>query len=262
MRASAGWNIAGGAALAAAWAAGSPAAAPILAALAANHLSLVAAGLIPRAALLGRNVCRLDPRAAGRTVALTLDDGPDPAVTPAVLDLLDAHRARASFFCIGERAAAAPDVVREIVRRGHRVENHTYRHRKSFWFHPPRRLAEEIHRTQDTLGALAGAAPGWFRAPAGIRSPLLETALERAGLALVTWTRRGFDTNTLDAAAIAARLTAGLAHGDILLLHDGNSPRGAGGRAVILESLPRLLDTLAGAGMKAVPLPPPSASPS
>ena len=89
-------------------------------ALVANHALLTATGLWPRSDWLGPNVTRLPAAAAARgEVAITIDDGPDPAVTPAVLDQLDAAGARATFFCIAARAAEQPALLREIVRRGH-----------------------------------------------------------------------------------------------------------------------------------------------
>ena len=96
-----------------------------LAAVVANHAILTTAGLLPRSTLLGANLTRLPAAAiARREVAITIDDGPDPEVTPQVLDLLDAAGAKASFFCIGWRARENPALCREIVARGHRIENH------------------------------------------------------------------------------------------------------------------------------------------
>jgi len=86
---------------------------------------------------------------------LTFDDGPDPATTPRVLDLLDARGARSTFFCIGRRVEAH----RDIARRGHRVENHSHRHRTAFWFLPPALLREEIVRAQDAIATATGHAP-------------------------------------------------------------------------------------------------------
>jgi peptidoglycan-N-acetylglucosamine deacetylase len=92
-----------------------------------NHAVVTAAGLWPRSSMLGPNWTRL-PLAASerRAIALTIDDGPDPQVTPRVLDLLDRHGIRATFFCIGERARRYPALTHEIVARGHSVENHSH----------------------------------------------------------------------------------------------------------------------------------------
>ena len=107
---------------------------------------------------------------------------------------------------------------------------------------------------QQTLAALAGAAPRFFRAPAGLRNPFLDFALTRLGLQLVSWTRRGYDTRNADAADVLARLTRALAPGDILLLHDGHAVRGANGAPVLLDVLPRLLDALQAAALRPVTL--------
>jgi peptidoglycan/xylan/chitin deacetylase (PgdA/CDA1 family) len=233
-----------------------PAAWPaVLAGLAANHLVLFGAGLAPRSRLLGPNLSRLPPAAvARREIALTFDDGPDPATTPAVLDLLDAHGATATFFCVGERAAVAGELVQEIVRRGHRVENHTHRHSTRFGWYGPARLAREIGDAQAVLVRLAGAAPRFFRAPFGVRNPFLEPALARAGLRLVSWTRRGYDAVDADPRRVLARLSASLAPGDILVLHDGVATGGRADRRVVLEVLPRLLERAASAALVPVTL--------
>ena len=226
-----------------------------LGAVAANHAAILAGGLLPRSTLLGPNLTRLPARAAARgEVALSLDDGPDPEVTPRVLELLARRGARATFFCIGERAARHPDLVRAIAGAGHAVENHSLRHRHDFALLGPRRYVTEIGAAQDTLAALAGSAPRFFRAPAGLRNPFLDFALTRLGLQLVSWTRRGYDTRNADAADVLARLTRALAPGDILLLHDGHAVRGANGAPVLLDVLPRLLDALQAAALRPVTL--------
>ncbi len=225
----------------------------VVAALVANHALVAAGGLLPRSRLLGPNVTRLPAAAAARReVALTFDDGPDPDITPRVLDLLDGAGACASFFCIGARAERHPGLVREIAARGHRLENHSYRHSHAFWFLPWRALLDEIARTQRVLHEMGGAAPRYFRAPAGLRSPLLEPALAREGLSLASWTRRGFDTVRRDPRAVAARLTKGLAAGDVLLLHDGRGHVGSGD--VVLGALPLVLARLSADGLRGVPL--------
>ncbi len=252
IRASVGWHLA---ALAVALIV--PGAAPwALGAIVLNHLLITASVLAPRSSLLGPNVTRLPAAAAARgEIALTIDDGPEPAVTPQVLDLLDAAGQRATFFCIAERVTAHPELASEIVARGHSVQNHTARHRHNFSFLGPRGYVDEITRAQEILSAVTGQRPSCFRAPAGFRNPFLAPVLHRMGLTLVSWTRRGFDTREGDAARVLARLSRGLAGGDILLLHDGHAARTSAGRPVILEVLPDLLAAIRTAGLRSVTLP-------
>jgi peptidoglycan/xylan/chitin deacetylase (PgdA/CDA1 family) len=227
----------------------------LLAGVAANQGVLTGAGLWPRSTLLGPNLCRLPASAvAAGQVAITIDDGPDPEVTPRVLDMLDAAGVRASFFCIGRRAVEYPDLCRSIVTRGHRVENHGYAHANAFAAFGPGRMRADISAAQTVLTEITGQAPRFFRATAGLRNPFLDPVLTALDLQLATWTRRGFDTRCGDPAQVHARLTRQLAAGDILLLHDGNAARTPAGQPVILEVLPRLLDDLQAAGLHCVTL--------
>ena len=226
-----------------------------LGAVIADHGLLTVAGLLPRCRLLGHNWTRLPPSAQRvGLIAITIDDGPDPAVTPAVLALLERHQAQATFFCIGENAARYPELCGEIVRRGHAVENHTQHHRHYFSLFGPRRMAAEVMAGQETLTRITGRRPQFFRPTAGLRNPFLAPILARNGLTLASWTRRGFDTRNGDAADVTARLTAELASGDILLLHDGQAARTAAGEPVILAVLPLLLDAVAAAGLRTTTL--------
>jgi peptidoglycan/xylan/chitin deacetylase (PgdA/CDA1 family) len=223
--------------------------------LAADHLVLAAASLWPRGTSVGANQSRLPAAAARRgEVALTFDDGPDPVVTPRVLDLLDRHGARATFFCIGERVRTHPEIAAEIARRGHRVENHTQTHPHLFACYLAPALRREVLDAQESIVRATGVAPRLFRAPAGLRNPLVDWILFRAGLRLVSWTRRGFDALERNPRSITRRLVAGLAPGDILLLHDGSTRRN-GGNPVVLEVLPRLLDELAARKLRSAPIP-------
>lgn len=221
-----------------------------LAALVANHAAITTAGLLPRCTWLGPTLTRLPAAAQARQqIALTMDDGPDPAVTPRVLDLLEAAGARASFFCIAERARAHPALVREIVARGHSIENHSDTHPHAFSLYGPRRMRREIAAAQASLAALTGTPPRFFRAPAGLRNPFLDPVLAELDLSLAAWTRRAYDTRCADPDLLLDRLTRGLAPGDILLLHDGHSARDASGEPVILKLLPPLLARLSAAGL-------------
>lgn len=224
-------------------------------AVVASQGFLTIAGLWPRSQVLGPNWVTLPPAAAARReIALTIDDGPDPLVTPQVLALLDRHDAKATFFCVGERILRHPELCREIVRRGHAIENHTQHHSPLFAFFGPFRARRELLAAQQTLRDLAGSPALFFRPPAGIRSPILHPVLVDLGLQHASWTRRGFDTRQADPKRVLEKLLRGLKAGDILLLHDGNAARTASGTPVILEVLPKLLDEIAQAGLRPVTL--------
>ena len=220
-----------------------------------NHLILALAGLVPRSTMLGPNITRLPRDAAQRgEMAITIDDGPDPEVTPLVLDILDRYQAKATFFCIGKLAARHPDLCRDIIRRGHAIENHSLSHQWFFSLLAPGSIYREVDGAQRLLGEISGQTPRFFRPTAGLRSPGLEPVLARCGLRLCSWSRRGFDTRLGNADVVLAKLARGLTAGDILLLHDGNAARTAEGRPVILDVLPRLLDVLEQSNLRSVTL--------
>jgi peptidoglycan/xylan/chitin deacetylase (PgdA/CDA1 family) len=224
--------------------------------VALNQVLLTGAGLWPRSTWLGQNISRLPAGSIERReVAITIDDGPDPQVTPAVLDVLDAHRARATFFCIAERASRHPALCREIVARGHSVQNHSQRHALTFATHGVGGFVREIAAAQDTLAQITGHTPRFFRAPAGLRNPLLAPALHRLDLQLVSWTRRAFDTVYREPTRVLSRLADALGASDILLLHDGNAARTPAGNAVVLEVLPALLRRCEALALRCVTLP-------
>ena len=243
-----------------------------LAALAALHALVTVCGLLPRCGWLGTNWTRLPAAARARgEIAITIDDGPDAQVTPQVLDVLERFGARVTFFCIGRQAAQQPALCRAIVARGHALENHSQTHRHDFSLLGPRRLHAEIAAAQRTLVAVSGGSSGgagtstsngngngttprFFRAPAGLRNPFLDPVLQRLGLTLASWTRRGFDTRRGDPAAVLAALTRDLAAGDILLLHDGHAARTAEGVPVLLAVLPPLLEAIRARGLVPVTL--------
>jgi peptidoglycan/xylan/chitin deacetylase (PgdA/CDA1 family) len=145
--------------------------------------------------------------------------------------------------------------VRDLARRGHSVENHTQRHPYAFACFGMRALRREIEAAQATLGRLAGVSPRFFRAPAGLRSPLLDPVLSRTGMLLTSWSRRGHDCVRRDPEGVLRQITSGLRDGDILLLHDGSCARTRDGTPVVLAVLPRLLDHLRARGLRAVSLP-------
>ncbi len=200
---------------------------------------LLYAILVPSAQGLGRVFTHFATHQ--REIWLTIDDGPDPDDTPKILALLDRHHAKATFFVIGERAARWPELIREIVRRGHEIGHHTHTHPvATFWCASPRRLAAELDRALATLRDL-GVRPRWFRAPVGIKHPLLSRALDARDLSCVGWSIRSGDCRSRAPAEMAATTAERLRPGAIVLVHEGPSVRAE----VRVAGLALLLDTVA-----------------
>jgi peptidoglycan/xylan/chitin deacetylase (PgdA/CDA1 family) len=197
----------------------------------------------------------LDCAARGE-VALTFDDGPDPVITPRVLDILDAQRAQATFFCIARQAQQHAVLVREIVARGHNVENHSVAHSPTQGFYGLGRLVREIGDAQSAIADVTGVLPLYFRPPFGVRTPFTEPALARLGMYCVGWSVRSYDTVDADGARVARRVLRRMKPGSIVLLHDGVSlrsrPNPTG--ASVLAATALLLEAVAARGGRAVAL--------
>ena len=202
----------------------------------ATHLALVWGTLWPRSRLFCPALVRLPT--AEREVWLTIDDGPSPDTRP-MLDLLDRHGARATFFVVGERALEEPAVINEILRRGHGIGNHSLSHPDlRYWRLGPAELEREIGRNQSLLTAITGQTPRWYRSVVGMTNPFVGLSLKRHGLARVAWSARGFDGVACEPQRALARITRGIGPGAIVLLHEGAAH---GHNLTILEGLLRWL---------------------
>lgn len=196
-----------------------------LTAILSAHALWLAPTLWPACGWWGSVATRL-PRPArnesSKGVWLTIDDGPDREDTPRLLDLLDDHKAKATFFFIGEKALRHPELVTEVVRRGHSVGNHSMSHPQYwFWAYGPRAVRREIGECQKALLKCGAPRPRWFRAPAGLKNPwVLETA-EREGLRVACWSARGFDGVDANRARVMQRLKQSVTPGGIVLIHEG-----------------------------------------
>mgnify|MGYP001596054742 CR=1 FL=1 len=185
--------------------------------------------------------CRL--RSAKSAVALTFDDGPDPESTPRVLDELGRHGAHATFFVVGTKAAAYPQLLQRMIREGHEVACHGHRHDWRALL-SVRRVTADLAACVEAVTAATGSRPRYYRPPYGVTTPALGVALTSSGLDLVGWSRRSWDTMGRDSpAARAARLGARVEPGDIILLHDaperqgGRTPAGPDMLALVLSHL-------------------------
>jgi len=191
-------------------------------------------------------------RVLGKAVALTFDDGPDPDVTLPLLNLLRRCKVPATFFVIGKKAEGNPELVREILLRGHTIGNHSYHHDPLLMLRSSERLAGEIDHTQRLLAGF-GIRPLVFRPPVGITNPRLPIILRRFRLDCLTFSCRAVDFGNRRIADLAKTILRKARSGSILLLHDV-SPPGMGTIQVWLEQVERIIVGLKSQGYEVVPL--------
>lgn len=171
-----------------------------------------------RSQLFGPTVRRTSDAA---TLALTFDDGPNPAATPQLLDILDRHAVRATFFLIGQRVGAFPQLAAEIAARGHAIANHTETHPKLALLNSAR-ITDELSRCAEAIHSATGRESRWMRPPFGFRGPNLNGIVRRLNLSgVVMWSRWARDWKPQPAERVIERLRR-VQGGDIVLLHDGD----------------------------------------
>jgi peptidoglycan/xylan/chitin deacetylase (PgdA/CDA1 family) len=189
-----------------------------------------------------------------KSVALTFDDGPDEDFTPQVLAVLHEKNVKAAFFCVGTRARLSPDLVKQIVREGHLLGNHSFTHAMWINFGRHNRLRDEIQQCGAAIQDAAGVTPTLYRAPHGFKNPALGDVLRELGMTAVGWQIRGFDAVDGDAARIARRIVDGARPGGVIAMHDGSGLQGTPDRSATLEALPVIIDGLRARGLKLVRL--------
>lgn len=190
-------------------------------------------------------------RAGERGVALTFDDGPDPEITPRLLDLLDRHRACATFFVTGEMAARYPGIIRDIVSRGHAIGNHSFSHMPFLMLKGVTTLRREVKAAQTVLG-LFGVVPLAFRPPVGITNPHLCRVLRDLGMFCVNYSCRALDIGNRRIVGLASRVLKKISPGDIVLLHDVAPPRAPA--ALLLGEFEALIRGLKAKNLEIMPL--------
>jgi peptidoglycan-N-acetylglucosamine deacetylase len=205
--------------------------------------------LYPRAQLFGEAVCRTN---SPRKLALTFDDGPNPAITLKLLELLDRYNAKATFFLIGRFVRECPDLVKETIARDHTVGNHTETHPNLFRSSPTQ-IRIELRLCHDAIRNAIGAPPKWFRPPYGFRNPWVIPAARELGYSTVMWTLIPGDWHEKPVEWLISRMQPIARHaeqslrnsptprfrgtGDILCLHDGSRRELNGDRTRTLAAL-------------------------
>ncbi len=186
-----------------------------------------------------KHLSQVDDSSHHRTICLTFDDGPDPAYTPSILDILAHHGCRATFFVLGQAAEQHPRLLERIAADGHAIGNHTYSHRHP-WTLSPGDARQEIARASDVIRDITGKKPRWFRPPHG---RLRRAMLDQAGseqMRTVLWSRSAIDWGFLGSEAGIARRLRAVKAGDIILMHDGRRQHNRPDRLIGL--LPDLLE--------------------
>lgn len=181
-----------------------------------------------------------------KTVAITFDDGPIPGKTEQVLDILDKHSIKATFFCIGKMVKENPELLRKIHQHGHLIGNHSYYHGALFDLQLPSTMKDELVNTDSAVFDVLGRRPRYFRPPYGVTNPMLSRAVSQTKHVTVGWSMRSFDTVMDDKQKLIDRITKSLKAGDILLLHDKCD--------VTIQALPDLIEFINKSGLSVEPL--------
>ena len=204
-----------------------------------------------RAPIFGPIVSRTRPRIPA--VAITFDDGPTEPYTSQILDVLRMYDARATFFVLGGRATAVPEVLRRAAAEGHEIANHGWDH-EALPLHGPAYIRETIGRTSTLVAQITGRRPTLFRAPFGWRNPWVNRSAWREGCRPVAWSIGVHDTDRPGAETIANRAITALQSGAILLLHDGRSLDPSPDASHVVEALPRILQAARNRGFQLLTL--------
>ena len=210
--------------------------------VALSHALVLYPTLRPNVQWLGPVVTAFESKT--KELWLTIDDGPTPDTT-AVLDLFERKHVVATFFVKGALARQAPELVREMIARGHSVANHSQNHPSAtFWCLLPHRVRREIDDCTATLEAITREKQVWFRAPVGMKNPAVHAILAKRRMRLIGWSVRGFDAVISDPAEVARRIIPHLHPGAIIVLHQG--------REYSLAVLERVIDEARAAGYRFV----------
>lgn len=208
----------------------------------------------PKVNLFGPAVVRLRSRHGPATqVALTFDDGPVSPYTEQILDILDEHGVKGSFFCIGENVERHPEIAKAIISRGHTLGNHTASHR-NLMLAGPAQVKRELDKGQRMIFDATGRHPRFFRCPKGYKSPVVVWCLRRLGLTLVGYGYPIFDVENPPAQELVTRVLNRVKGGDIIVMHDGYMPHRSGRRDSLVTALPAIIEGIRDRGLAMVSL--------
>lgn len=153
-------------------------------------------------------------------IALTFDDGPHPEFTPMVLELLQKFDAKATFFLIGKNVEKYPDLVKDIVNKGHIIGNHSYKHSNNYGFLSTNSLISDLNKNKQLIYDTVGLKMKFFRPPFGVTNPKITKAILSLKLKTFGWSIRTYDTTAKKTEVIVSRVKAKLKKGEVILMHD------------------------------------------
>lgn len=160
-----------------------------------------------------------NPNAKRKAIALTFDDGPSEN-TLQILDILEKHDAKATFFCIGKNIEKHPEILKKIDAQGHIIGNHSFSHSNFFDFYRKNRVIQELKETDNLILEITGKKPYFFRPPYGVTNPSIRRALETTKHQVIGWNIRSMDGISKNTPAIFNRIVTRLSPGSVVLLHD------------------------------------------
>jgi len=191
------------------------------------------------------------PSRSEKVIALTFDDGPNPATTPSILNTLQAADVTATFFVVGKNVRKYPELLRETQKQGHLIGNHSGKHTYGMLPRLNRTILRDINDTNDAITAVIGQTPTFYRPPFGFRTPWGARLIHNAGYNIVTWDNITTDYWGLATDKLVRNILAQARPGGIIVMHDG-AEGAARGTSHVPEALPIILDTLKQQGYRFV----------
>jgi peptidoglycan-N-acetylglucosamine deacetylase len=206
----------------------------------------------PTSQLYGRTFIGL-PRGS-RLLALTYDDGPNDPYTWRVLEMLEHHGVKATFFLIGQFVQQKPDIARALVEAGHAIGSHTWDH-PNLIFCPTSEVRRQLEQAQKAIFDATGVKPNLFRPPFGGRRPTTLRTVRASGLLPIMWNVTCYDWKATSARQIVAHAERRIRGGDVILLHDGGYGRMGADRSRTVEASDHILTRYKGEGYEFVTIP-------
>jgi peptidoglycan/xylan/chitin deacetylase (PgdA/CDA1 family) len=184
--------------------------------------------------------------AGSGAISITFDDGPILEKTEKILNLLNEHKVKAAFFCIGYRVRQNADLASRIHSEGHLLGNHSYWHKPTFDWQSSKKISQELMDTDAAIQEVTGRLPLFFRPPFGVTNPMVAKAIRQRNYTVTGWSVRSFDTVIRNEEKLFHRVTHKLKPGDVVVFHDYSD--------AMLSILPAFIAHVSTIGLKIVRL--------